>query len=110
MQLLTLDQSIVNREIPSLKRESAEHAIVLAKDFLSEIDSMLQASLTDWILSTPHPTALDAHVTVFAARLRDAGRGELVPLRITAYADKQMSTVAWKEMTRGRGTVPPSGF
>ena len=108
--MLTIERSIVTREIPSLKRESAEQAIVQCRDFLSEIDGMLQSSHTDWVLNTPHPTALDAHVIVFIARLRDAGRGELVPARVVDYADKQMDTDAWNGTMQGRGTVPPGGF
>jgi hypothetical protein len=100
----------VNREIPSLKWESAQHAILQSKNFLSEIDRELQMSHTDWVLNTPYPTALDAHAIVFVARLRNAGRRELVPARVIDYADQQMDTVVWKEMTQGRGTVPPGGF
>ena len=110
VQALTVDCSIVGKEIPSLKRESAERAIVKSRDFLHEIDEMLQASQTAWILNTTYPTALDAHIIVFVARLKDAGRGELIPARVIEYANKQMDTVTWKEMVQGRGTVPPSGF
>jgi hypothetical protein len=100
----------VNKEIPSLKRESAERAIGKTRDLLREIGEMLQVSRTDWILNTAYPTALDAHIIVFVARLKDAGRGELVPARITDYADRQMDTVVWKELVQGQGTGPPGGF
>jgi hypothetical protein len=49
-------------------------------------------------------------LTVFVARLKDADRGELVPARITDYADKQMDTAVWEAMVQGQGTVPPGGF
>jgi hypothetical protein len=107
---LTVACSIVSREIPSLKRESAERAIVKTRDLLHEVDEMLRVSRTDWILNTTHPTALDAHVIVFIARLKDAGRGELVRARIVNYADKQMDTASWKDMMQGRSTIPPGGF
>jgi hypothetical protein len=107
---LTICHSITGKEIPSLKRESAERAIVQTKDLLHEIGDMLQESQTDWILNTTHPTALDAHVIVFVARLRDADRGELVPARINDYAVKQMETYVWKVMVQGQGTVPLGGF
>jgi hypothetical protein len=109
-QVLTVDCSITSREIPSLKRESAERAIVQTKDILQEIGKMLQESQTDWILDTPHPTALDAHFIVFVARLKDAGRGELVPARINDYAVKQMDTAVWRAIVQEQGTVPPGGF
>lgn len=80
------------------------------KNLLHEIDEVLQVSQTDWILSTTLPTALDAHVIVFVARLKDAGRRELVPGCIIDYANKQMKTAVWEEMVQGQGTVPPGGF
>lgn len=110
MQPLTVACSIVSKEIPSLKRESAERAIVRTKDLLHELGEVLQDSQTDWILNTTHPTALDAHVIVFIARLKDAGRGELVPACFMNYADKQMDTSLWKQMMQGRSTIPPDGF
>lgn len=110
VQPLTVACSIVSKEIPSLKRESAELAIVKTSDFLHEICEMSQKSQTAWILDTTHPTALDAHVIVFLARLKDAGRRELIPARIIDYAGKQMDTVVWKEMMQGRSTIPPGGF
>jgi hypothetical protein len=110
MQALTIAQSIVNREIPSLKRESAERAILQSTQLLDEVDDLLQASRSAWILDTPHPTVLDAHLIVFVARLRDAGRGELVPIRVVKYADEAMETSAWKDMMQGRQTIPPGGF
>jgi glutathione S-transferase len=100
----------VNREIPSLKRESAERAIVQSAQLLGDLDELLRASHSGWVLNTPHPTALDAHLIVFVARLRDGGRGELVPTRVVKYADGAMETSAWKDMMQGRQTIPPDGF
>jgi glutathione S-transferase len=110
MQALTIARSIVNREIPSLKRESAERAIVRSARLLGDFDELLRASHSGWVLNTPHPTALDAHLIVFVARLRDAGRGELVPARVMEYADRAMNASAWKEVMQGRQTIPPGGF
>ena len=107
---MTVACSIVSKEIPSLKRESAERAVVKTRELLQEIGEMLQVSETDWILNTKHPTALDAHIIVFVARLKDAGRSDLVPARITDYAYKQMDTQLWKEIIQGRSTIPSGGF
>jgi hypothetical protein len=109
-QVLTMTQSIVNREIPSLRRESAERAIVQSAQLLGEVGELLQASHSGWVLDTPHPTALDAHLIVFVPRLRDAGRGELVPNRVVKYADRAMGISAWKDIMQGRQTIPPGGF
>jgi hypothetical protein len=109
-QALTIARSIVNREIPSLKRESAERAIVQSAQLLGEVDELLQTSHSGWVLDTPHPTALDAHLIVFVARLKDSGRGELVPARLMEYADRAMDASAWKDVMQGRQTIPPGGF
>jgi hypothetical protein len=109
-RVLTMTQSIVNREIPSLKRESAERAIVQSVQLLGEAEELLQASYSGWVLDTPHPTALDAHLVIVVARLRDAGRGELVPNRVVRYANVAMETSAWKDMMQGRQTIPLGGF
>ena len=100
----------MNKEIPSLKRENAERAIGKTRDLLHDIGEMLQVSETNWILDTAHPTALDAHIIVFVARLEDAGHRELVPARIVDYAHRQMDTVVWKEVVQEHGTVPPGGL
>lgn len=92
----------MSKEIPSLKRESAECAILKTIDLLHEIGERLQVSQTDWILNTTHPTALDAHIVVFVARLKDAGRGELIPARIIDYAEKQMDTAVERDDARAK--------
>jgi hypothetical protein len=109
-RVLTMTQSIVNREIPSLKRESAERAIVQSVQLLGEAEELLQASRSGWVLDTPHPTALDAHLIVFVARLKDAGRREVVLARVMEYADRAMNASAWKDVMQGRQTIPPGGF
>jgi hypothetical protein len=110
MQTLTIARSLVDREIPSLKRENAERAIVQSAQLLAEVDELLQASYSGWVLDTPYPTALDAHLIIVVARLRDAGRGELVPNRVVRYANVAMETSAWKDMMQGRQTIPLGGF
>jgi hypothetical protein len=110
MQALTIPESIVNREIPSLKRESAERAIIQSAQLLGEVGELLQASHSGWVLGTPHPTALDAHLIVFVTRLRDAGRRKLIPTCVVKYTDGAMDASAWKDMMQGRQTIPPGGF
>jgi hypothetical protein len=110
MQTLTIARSLVDREIPSLKCENAERAIVQSAQLLAEVDELLQASYSGWVLDTPYPTALDAHLVIVVARLRDAGRGELVPNRVVRYANVAMETSAWKDMMQGRQTIPLGGF
>ena len=57
-----------------------------------------------WIFGT-QPTALDAHVTVFVARLIDAGRQDLV-LEDSFNATKQVVAMPeWQNVMKGRRTI-----
>ena len=75
---------------------------------------MLKASTTGarsgWVFGTEHPTAFDTHLVVFIARIRDAGRGELIPSRVMEYLQMAMEGDEWKEMMQGQRTVPEGGF
>ena len=62
------------------------------------------------MFGTAHPTAFDAHLVVYVARMRDVGRGELIPGRVMEYLDRATEGVEWKEMMDGRRTVPDGGF
>lgn len=107
--------SIIQKEIPALKRESAERAVAQTRELFGKVDGMLKASDGDgrrasWVFGTAHPTAFDAHLVVYVARMRDVGRGELIPGRVMEYLDRATEGVEWKEMMDGRRTVPDGGF
>ena len=81
---------------------------------MSKVNEMLKASTTGarsgWVFGTEHPTAFDTHLVVFIARIRDAGRGELIPSRVMEYLQMAMEGDEWKEMMQGQRTVPEGGF
>lgn len=54
-----------------------------------------------WLLGSLQPTTLDAHVVPFVVRMRDVGRGELIPARLMAYTEDAEKTVAWLSTTQG---------
>ena len=62
-------------------------------------------SSESWLFDLPHPTALDAHLTVFIARMLDVRRSEIIPESLKNYAARVMETNEWKSVMQGRGTV-----
>lgn len=107
--------SIIQKEIPALKRESAERAVAQTRELFGKVDGMLKAADGDgrrasWVFGTAHPTAFDAHLVVYVARMRDVGRGELIPGRVMEYLERAMDGAEWREMTKGGKTVPDGGF
>ena len=74
----------------------------------------LMAALNDR-LAEPHgwiysgkPTALDAHLVPFIARMIDVGRGKLIPEKLHEYGNWAMKREEWVKMMNGRkGTMIP---
>lgn len=64
-------------------------------------------SSDSWLFNLPHPTALDAHLTVFIARMLDVKKSEIIPEWLKNYAARVMETNEWKNVMQGRGTVSP---
>jgi hypothetical protein len=81
-----------------------------ARLLMEEFESLLpKATANDafglWLLGLPQPSALDAHLVVFIARMRDVGRKDIVPEALDRYADVAMARDEWKNMMQGRKTV-----
>lgn len=79
-----------------------------ASSFLSQIETLLAGSegnRSPWIFGTRDPTALDAHVVPFIARLLDVGRQGMLQDRVRAYSERAFDAEAWKELMQGRKTV-----
>jgi len=58
-----------------------------------------------WILGLTQPSALDAHLITFIARMRDVGREEIIPEVLGKYADAAMEQDEWKDLMQGRRTM-----
>ena len=56
---------------------------------------MLKDSQTGWLLNLPEPSALDAHLVVFIARMYDVKRHNLIPEKMQEYGNNAMSEGAW---------------
>jgi hypothetical protein len=63
------------------------------------------ATASPWLFGLPQPSALDAHLIVFIARMKDAGRKDIIPERLVKYADAAMEQKEWKDVMQGRGTM-----
>lgn len=58
-----------------------------------------------WLLGLKYPTALDAHLIVFIARMIDVGRARLIPDLLIRYAQKAMNEPEWTKVMDGRKTI-----
>lgn len=84
-------------------------------NIVSKIDALLAISEVaakssdemSWIFGTSEPTALDAHMVPFLARLVDVGRGGMFEekSRVKRYAERAFQSDTWKEVMLGRRTV-----
>ena len=59
-----------------------------------------------WLFG-PKPTALDAHLVVFLARMADVGREHLVPAELQEYGAWAQQQPEWLTMMDGRRTMVP---
>lgn len=63
-------------------------------------------SAQTWIFgAATGPTALDAHVVVFLARLVEAGRSNLVTDDLKLYLTYHLSGEAWQSVSKGKPTL-----
>jgi glutathione S-transferase len=77
---------------PALAKEAVTSQESKASSFLAQIETLLAASeggdddddRSPWIFGTAEPTALDAHVVPFIARLLDVGRDGMLQDRVRA--------------------------
>lgn len=75
---------------------------------MAKFRELLDNSQTGWLFNFDKPSALDAHLVVFIARMMDINRGDLVPEALKGYAAKAMNGTEWKEVMQGRTTRPPT--
>ena len=63
---------------------------------------------TGWLFGDK-PTALDAHLVVFIARMTDVGRSGLIPEKLRQYGQWAMQGTEWTKTRNGRsGTMVPA--
>jgi hypothetical protein len=100
-----------------LKPEAVVENVEKARSLMKEFESHLSPESANvaiangtsnvangpWLFGLDQPTALDAHLVVFIARMRDIGRGdELIPGGLGRYADLAMQRAEWDKTMQGR--------
>ncbi|KAL2426902.1 hypothetical protein ABEF95_002157 [Exophiala dermatitidis] len=95
---------------PALTKEAVTSEEQKASSFLAKVDELLKQAEdsgngSPWIFGTQEPTALDAHVVPFLARLLDVGRNNMLSTRLEKYAEHAFAGNAWTEVIDGRRTM-----
>ena len=76
----------------------------LAREVMARIEPLVPEPSNRWLFGEK-PTALDTHLVVFIARMRDVGRSGLIPERSSAWADWAMQGREWVGLMDGRKTM-----
>jgi hypothetical protein len=85
----------------------SERARLLMEEFQSLLPGAILSNSTSgpWLFGLTQPSALDAHLIIFIARMRDVGREEIVPEALGRYVDKAMERDEWRDLMQGRKTM-----
>ena len=97
-----------NTRVPALDPAIVQGVEDSATMFLSKIKNVIESSQVDrspWMFGTKYPTALDAHVVPFIARLLDVGRERMLGDTVRLYAENIFQEEAWRKTMQGRKTV-----
>jgi hypothetical protein len=92
-------------KLGGLKDDVVKENVEKARALMFRFQNMLEESRTGWLLGLSRPSALDAHVVVFIARMYDVNRKELIPEKLQQYGDRAMSDKIWQDMMEGRNTT-----
>ncbi|KAI1614873.1 hypothetical protein EDD37DRAFT_404837 [Exophiala viscosa] len=87
--------------VPSETAKNEKHA----RELLASLENCLGRP-DQWIYGS-QPTALDAHLVVFMARMSDVGRDQLIPEKLKQYGAWAMQSPEWIKMMDGRKTMIP---
>jgi glutathione S-transferase len=77
-----------------------------AGEFLASVVDIMSGENGGWLFGE-NPTALDAHLVPFLARMTDVGRTSLLPLKLREYAAWATQRHEWKRMMNGMSTMAP---
>jgi hypothetical protein len=76
-----------------------------ARKLMLKFQDMLPESRTEWLFGLNEPSALDAHLVVFIARMYDVNRHNLIPEKLQQYGNRAMKTKTWLDLMEGRNTT-----
>ncbi|KUL87831.1 hypothetical protein ZTR_03134 [Talaromyces verruculosus] len=92
-------------KIGGIQPAKVESEIERTRSLLARIEGYVEPQKGPWVFGLNVPTALDAHLVVFIARLRDVGRDVLIPTRLGEYASKAMEMPEWETLMEDRKTM-----
>lgn len=82
-----------------------ETQVEKSRNLLVKISDFYEPANGPWLWGQIGPTALDAQVAVFIARLHDVGRGELVPEKLAKLREHVIGMLDWQDLYQGRSTM-----
>ncbi|KAH9838209.1 Glutathione S-transferase, domain-containing protein, partial [Teratosphaeria destructans] len=101
-KLKRLDESKLAALTPEASKKNEQYT----QQLVSQLVSNLEASKTGYLFGLERPSALDAHLVVFVARMLDIKRDDMIPMQLKSYAEKAMGGKEWQDVMQGRRTVP----
>ncbi len=97
---------MTNVKVPEMQPDSVAQNDIRTAEILRTLESSLPSSPSyRWLFDLPQPTALDAHLVVLIARLRDIKRLDLVSEQLLAYAAKAWECKEFQGVMQGRKTM-----
>lgn len=96
--------SVEENKIGSITPVRVEEELQRTRSILSTFNSRLSKGQGPWLFGD-RPTALDAHVVIFLARLQDVGRANVIPPELETYLALAMETREWQAVMAGRRTM-----
>lgn len=96
--------------VPDAMNERAQNLLseferILPKQGSAPSDGQTNGTLGPWLFGLTSPSALDAHLVVFVARMRDVGRSNIIPKAVSDYVDRAMAQPEWQTVMEGRKTM-----
>ncbi|OQV08105.1 Glutathione S-transferase, domain-containing protein [Cladophialophora immunda] len=96
-----------SQQQPQVDDESCRQANEDSRKYLEKVEAIRVQQATEgspWLLGGEHPTALDAHVAVFVARLQETEHEDLVPEGMNRWAKPIMALPEWETLLKGKPT------
>lgn len=101
--------SVEKDKVGGVELAQVEIEVQRAQSVLSKLEPLVLEGNGPWLYGRTRPTALDAHVVVFLARLHDVGRANLIPIGLEKYYERAIDTPEWQGVMEGRSTMTTIG-
>ncbi|KAG4442870.1 hypothetical protein IFR05_001666 [Cadophora sp. M221] len=96
---------VQNEKVSGVTETEIEAQIGNARAFLEKVAGLYEPKNGPWLWGRTSPTALDAHLAVFVARLYDVGREVLAPENLVPFRTRVIETEEWEAVYQGRSTM-----